>query len=240
MYLQTFGWVSISLAKYGWYEKTVTDYIFKNLKPDSTVLDIGANIGYYSLIMAKLVGKNGCVYAFEPEPSNFDILTKNITINNYPNIHSENYAVSDHDGKTKLFLSKVSAGSHKITYSPNVSKNNIEVNVISLNSFFKKNSIDPKSVDFIKMDVEGAEFNVLKGMKNILSKTNNLQIILEFDPPQLREFNVEPKNVLKFLQDFDFSFSVINNKSNKITKLSGNLDLIDADNLSGNYLLCKK
>ena len=240
MFLSNYGYVSISLAKYGWYEKTVTNYIFEHLKPNSSVLDIGANIGYYTLIMAKLVGNQGNVFAFEPEPSNFKILTKNIEANSYCNIQAEKYVLSEHDGETKLFLSNTDPGSHKIYSSPNVSKKNIIVDAISLDSYLKKHSIDPETINFVKIDVEGSEFGVLQGMKTILSKTNDLKIILEFDPIQFRESHVDPNDILVFLKNFDFSFFMIDNKLNKITSLDENLNFMNIDNLPGNYLLCTK
>lgn len=240
MFLHDHGYVSISLAKHGLYEKTITDYIFENLVPNSSVLDIGANIGYYTLIMAKLVGTQGNVFAFEPEPSNFKILSKNIKINNYTNVNAEKFILSEHDGKTKLFLSNSDPGSHKIFPSNNTDERNIIVDSISVDSYFKKHSIDPHIINFIKMDVEGSEFSVLKGMKTILDKKNDLKIILEYDPIQFKKSNINPIDILKFLDTFHFKFFMIDNKSDLITPLSLNYDHMNIEHLPGNYLLCIK
>lgn len=241
MFLQNFGYVSISLAKHGWYEKAVTEYVKKTLKQGEWVLDVGANIGYYTLIFASLVGAQGKVFAFEPEPSNFKILSKNTEINGYENIVLENYAVSDKNGSTKLYLSKKSAGSHKIYSSPSVSKENVSVDLISLDSYFFKNHVNPDKISFVKMDVEGSEYGVLKGMKSLLKKRDNLKLILEFDPRQIIEFGSTPKSLVNLLQQYGFQFSIVNNKENYIQSINDTTSFLSSiDKLPGCYLLCVK
>ena len=73
----------------------MTDVVTKEIQPGDTVLDLGANIGYFTLLFAKLVGNNGIVFAFEPEPQNIALLTKNIKINNYKNVTLVPKAVSN-------------------------------------------------------------------------------------------------------------------------------------------------
>lgn len=139
----------------------------QNIHLGNTVLDIGANIGYYTLIMSKLVGSTGKVYAFEPEPKNFEILKKNIELNKLDNVILEQKALSNIDGVTYLELSKDS-GQHRL------SDHGVKVESISLDSYFGEGEID-----FIKMDAEGSEYKILKGMKNVL-KNKNLKIVTEF------------------------------------------------------------
>lgn len=139
----------------------------QNIYQGNTVLDIGANIGYYTLIMSKLVGSTGKVYAFEPEPKNFEILKKNIELNKLDNVILEQKALSDIDGVTYLELSKDS-GQHRL------SDHGVKVESITLDSYFQGGEID-----FIKMDAEGSEYKIFKGMKNAL-KNKNLKIVTEF------------------------------------------------------------
>ena len=82
------------------------------LKPGMVVLDIGANIGYHTLISSKLVGNTGKIYSFEPEPHNFKLLLKNIEINEFKNIIPINKALSNNIGSTKLFLDTQSENIH--------------------------------------------------------------------------------------------------------------------------------
>lgn len=138
----------------------------QNIHLGNTVLDIGANIGYYTLIMSKLVGSTGKVYAFEPEPKNFEILKKNIELNKLDNVILEQKALSNIDGVTYLQLSKDS-GQHRL------SDHGVKVESITLDSYFGG------GIDFIKMDAEGSEYKIFKGMKNAL-KNKNLKIVTEF------------------------------------------------------------
>ena len=85
-------------------EKYETELFKKMVQDGMVVVDIGANIGYYTLIAAKLVGNKGIVYAFEPEPSNYELLCQNIAINGYTNVVPIEKAVSKTSGKTKLYV----------------------------------------------------------------------------------------------------------------------------------------
>ncbi|CEG11098.1 Methyltransferase FkbM (fragment) [groundwater metagenome] len=104
----------IALYDIGGYENAETQLFESRIKEGDVVLDIGANIGYYTLIAAKLVGVNGKVYAFEPDPTNFSFLKKSVEINNYKNVICEQKAVSNENGKVKLFLHKFITGAHTI------------------------------------------------------------------------------------------------------------------------------
>ncbi len=191
---------SLHLSIYESFEDVESEIIRKNVKEGDVVLDIGANIGYYSLLFAKLVGKKGKVYAFEPEPSNFALLIKNINANGYNNIVPINKAVSDKDGKVKLYLEKENFGAHKIYNDSNEKKNSIEVDSVRLDSFFQNKN---KKIDFIKMDIEGAEIKAIKGMQNIIMANKNLKIILEFSPALLKKCGYKPEELFEILKNFE-------------------------------------
>lgn len=123
-----------------------------NIKEGYTVLDIGANIGFYSLLMSRMVGDSGKVYAFEPEPRNFEILQKNIALNKITNVIVSNLALSDKVGKSFMELSSDS-GQHRLSDS------GVEIQTTTIDEYFKDTKID-----FIKMDAEGSEGKILKGM----------------------------------------------------------------------------
>lgn len=125
----------------------------KNIRYGDLVLDVGANIGYYTMLMSKIVGDSGKVYAFEPEPKNFEILQKNIKINNIKNVIIEKFALSDKIGKSYLQISKDS-GQHRLSDS------GLETQTTTIDNYFGN-----KKIDFIKMDAEGSEYNIFKGMK---------------------------------------------------------------------------
>src|SRR5205085_1401318 len=102
---------SLSLTKYGTYEPDETDLIKKIIRPEYIVLDIGANIGYYTLLMAKQVKQ---VFAFEPEQRNFELLQKNIDLNKLDNVDPRNVAASANSGKSTLYLCESNRGMHRL------------------------------------------------------------------------------------------------------------------------------
>ena len=113
---------------------------------DGVFWDIGANIGYFTVLMANLVGSSGKIFSFEPEPLNFKILQKNIEQNHLENVVLEQSAVGDTDGKIKLYLSNTNSGWHKVFPTQfvdyEVSDKNIDVNICSLDKAFSNQKID--------------------------------------------------------------------------------------------------
>ena len=204
---------SLGLSINGVYEDIETELVKNEIKEGDVVLDVGANIGYYSLIFAKLVGKYGKVFAFEPESYNFGLLNKNLRINGYQNVITKNTVVSDYIGTTKLYLSNLTTGMHRIYPSQYCTSKTINVETLTLDNYLNAELVD--KISFVKIDVEGSELGVLRGMKNILQKNNKLKILLEFVPFCLREFGTQPKDLLTFLVDMNFEISYRNDQTNK-------------------------
>jgi FkbM family methyltransferase len=202
-----------SLLVYGVYEKYESELFKKLIKPGMLVVDIGANIGYYSLIAAKLVGNNGRVYAFEPEPNNYNLLVKNIKINNLANIIPIQKAVSNKRGNIKLFLDKVNLAAHSFSENniPIQKEGFVEVEALTLDEFFENTTKNSK-VDFIKLDTQGAEGLVVEGSTGILS-SNNLKIVMEFWPYGLKNMGTDPLRLLHKLQNFGFRIKLIDEVS---------------------------
>lgn len=215
---------SLSFSINGIWEETLTEYVKNEIQPNDIVLDIGANIGYFTLIFANLVGKNGKVYAFEPEPKNFSLLTKNVRTNGYNNVILENIALSDENKIIKLYLSKGNMGQHRIYPSKYTRKDFVSIKANTLDNYFK-NDPNSKRVSFIKMDVEGSEMGVLNGMKSLLDENRKITIAIEFVPTCIREFGANPKDLLNFLAERNFEFNLINDEEKKIEKVN-NLDLL--------------
>jgi len=202
---------SLELFLHGSHEEFETETVKKIIKKGDIVLDVGANIGYYTLIFAKLVGKDGIVFAFEPEPTNFDLLKKNVTINGYKNVILIRKALSDRTGKTKLFLSEVHLGDHRII-DPKETRNSIEIDTITGEDYFRDLN---KKINFIKMDIQGAEILALRGMSSLLQKMNEIKIMIEFAPIWLKYGN-DPLELLSLLNEYDFKVSDIDVSRKKI------------------------
>ncbi|MEK6829347.1 MAG: FkbM family methyltransferase, partial [Nanoarchaeota archaeon] len=199
------------------------------------VLDVGAHIGYYTLLMSDLVGCNGKVFAFEPEPSNFNLLQKNVEINTCKNIVIEKKAVSDYNKKSYLYLSKDNSGMHRLNNSV-YCKQCIAVDVISLDDYFCSSPLIDK-IRFVKIDVEGSELDVLSGMKLILEKNHNIAILLEFIPDNLAEHGSNPIDLLRFFKDNSFKiYAIIDGVKSEVYES----DFKNMFSYDGKSLLCIK
>jgi FkbM family methyltransferase len=218
---------SLLLSIYGTYEPFTTEIIKKEVKKNYIVIDIGANIGWYTLTFAKIVGNDGKIFSFEPEPTNFALLKKNIEINGYKNVILEQKAISDKTGEIKLYLSGYNNGDHRI-YDSRDGRQFIKIESIQLDEYFK----DYKgNIDFIKIDIQGAEGRALKGGLNLLKKTK--KIITEFWPFGLYNSGMEPKEYLVFLLSLGFKLYEINEQEKKI-------NLFDIDKILKKYTIRKR
>ncbi len=230
---------SLNLSILGVYGELDTKIIKKQLNENDIVIDVGANIGYYTLLSAKSVGNAGRVFAFEPEPENFKLLQKNIKVNNYKNTITENYAVSNTNGKISLFLAKNGIVGHRI-YDSDDCSDSILVNKITLDDYFTKLNLLDK-INFVKIDVEGFEFGVLKGMVKIIEKSKNLKLFVEFNRISLEEAGFNPKEMLDFLYERNFKIYFFNYKKNFVVKADKNELLTSKENLEENInILCSK
>ena len=146
-------------------------------KEGDTVIDIGAHIGRYTITSSKQVGNTGKVLAIEADPDNFQLLKRNIALNNLKNVLPLNYAVFSTRTRMKLYEQSASAKYNSLMLARAAkTKNYVEVNADTLDSILKLNEVN--QVNWIKIDVEGAEFEVLKGSTKTLS-TDNVSLFIE-------------------------------------------------------------
>ncbi len=165
-----------------------TDLFLKGklVKEGDIVLDIGANIGYFALMESKIVGSSGTVYAVEPSPVNYQRLNENIKLNEFNNIQTFNLALGDKNGKTKMFISNKSNWSRLIERDlPDKVNQILDVEIQTVDHFLKEK---PKP-SFIRMDVEGYEINIIKGITQTLN-LEKLGVFIEFHPSILSKNDV--------------------------------------------------
>ena len=148
------------------------------------VIDIGAHYGRYTIIAAKRVGPKGKVISIEADPKNLVILNKNIKLNNLvDNVIPINYAVHSEESKIKLYTPEEKSGSTIyntiILNRLSPEEKFIEVNANTLDSILQEHGIKHEDVNWIKIDVEGAELEVLRGSTRILSKSKNISLLIE-------------------------------------------------------------
>lgn len=228
------------------HEPVTTALFSKVVKEGDVVLDLGANIGYFTLLAARLVKKSGRVYSFEPEPRNFGYLSKNISINGYDHAVAYNKAVADAPGTIKLFLCPYDTGHHTInqyagirSYNPQMAGEKeefVEIEAVRLDDFFE-GRLTP--INVIKMDVEGAEMKVLEGMEKIIRQNSHLTIFAEFFPLLIREMGQSPEEFARrLLEDFGFTLAVVANDYSMGASLSDD-GLIHIDNVEKLMNLCQ-
>lgn len=160
------------------YERKETALVKNYLKPGMTFIDVGANIGYYTLLSSSLVGREGVVLAFEPSPYAFDILCKTIKNNNINQARAIQAGLSDSKGDLQLYLPKIS-GNHTPSMIANEGGSPIKVPVLTLDEFLTENKID--HVDLMKVDVEGFEPNILKGAESYIRQGKVSAILCELN-----------------------------------------------------------
>lgn len=197
------------------YEPEETELIKKEVKKGYIVLDIGANIGYYTLIMAKLVGKEGKVFAFEPDPSSFEILKHNVEMNNYENIVLIQKAVYNTTGKINLYIC---GHDHRNNSIYDVYDKSIDVGSICLDEYFGNYD---GVINFIKMDVQGAEVMALRGMLSTLQKNKKISMVVEVWPEGLSKARTSVGEYAKLLLDNQFKLYDVNKKPVDMTGLLG-------------------
>lgn len=212
------------LSAGGIMEPGTEKYFCSLLKSDMNVLDIGANIGIYTLHALNA----GCnVYSYEPTPSVYKILKDNIGINGFEptgRAHVFNFAVSDSEGEIEFNI--FDASGHNSMFS-NGSINNtdiVKVKTISLDKHLETLG----RIDVVKIDVEGAEALVLQGMKRIITQNPDIKIILEFAPSNLIRAGLRPDNLIKDIHGLGFIIQAID-------EASGDLFVITEEDLVNSY-----
>jgi FkbM family methyltransferase len=172
--------VGAVLAKDKSYEPNVTNEICRLLAPGMVFVDVGANIGYFTLLAAALVGPTGRVIAFEPNTDNCDLLKRSITANAYDNISLNSYAVAESEQEFQLDVGGTSSNGRVIDFSPQAVAGDGPLRLIkavALDHFLAGEA----RIDVIKMDIEGAEPRALQGMEQIITRHRPI-LITEFSP----------------------------------------------------------
>lgn len=150
------------------YEPETFDFLRQNVKPGATVLDLGAHMGLFSVVMSQLVGKEGRVYSFEPTPSTRSVLKEVVKINGCDhNVRVRSEAVSKQKGTFFFYDTGDLVSNANSLVQTDRSANKIEVNAVSLDEFAEEQNA---VINCLKIDVEGAELDLLEGAKNVFKK----------------------------------------------------------------------
>ncbi|MBN1804566.1 MAG: FkbM family methyltransferase [Sedimentisphaerales bacterium] len=214
----------------GEMEEYETQLFRSIVKEGMVVADIGANIGYYTLIAARLVGDSGRVYAFEPEPMTFDLLCRNVEMNCSTNVIPVRKAISNRCSRAKFWVDKTgiaissfSKGNVLSFESKETSKNLTcsDVETIALDEFFET-SVGSTILDFLKVDTQGAEGLIVEGAEKIL-RNNDVHMLMEFWPQGLRNVGTDPSKLLWNLESYGFQVKLINERNRTLEPIE-NID----------------
>ncbi len=190
----------------GWYAKGINEPPIQNalaehLKPGDTIFDIGANVGFFSLIAARLVGPTGKVYSFEPVPANAAAIRRNAGLNGF-SIDVMETAVGDSTGEIELVLTRHPGGASIIADTPSHDiSGRLRVPVTRIDDLVAEGRIDVPA--FVKIDVEGAEAAVLRGMEQTC-RGHRPGIVCELDDATIEAVEGKVAGVEEMLRSWGY------------------------------------
>ncbi len=187
---------------YGFYEIEVVKIIKKLIKSDFICFDVGANIGAYSLVMAKNCGK---VFAFEPRPVVLKKFLDNLALNKLNNVIAVQMAISDFSGQSKLYFNKNDSnqGTASLNESAGEKLENIQVEVATIDKFVEKEGI--KRLDLIKSDTEGNDYRVLLGAKKSIFRFRPY-LLFEYEAASWNKAGFNLKNLKELLSPLNYDY----------------------------------
>ncbi len=211
------------------YEKEKVKVFKGVVKEKDIVVDLGAHIGFYTILAAKLVGEKGMVYAFEPGGANLALIKKNKEKNKYNNIILEKKAASDKTGKSKLYFWGDSRnqrlyGGEDIPFT--------EIECVKLDDYFKNYT---GKIDLIKINIAGSEGAAILGMKELLKRYLNIKLIMQYSPDRIKELGGIPIDCLNILKESGFRIWKIKETLELVNKIE---ELIEDDTTK--ELFCKR
>jgi len=199
MYLPP-GYPAARSFRAGLYERELTGLLRATLVDGMTFVDLGANVGYYTLFASGIAGNSGNVYAFEPDPTNYAYLQRSIQANGCRNVVAVRKAISNKSGTMNFVPDPNRAEGFLIEGSGD--GRSIPVQTLTLDDFFRDQGWP--SVQLIKMDIEGSEQQALMGMTELRRRNPALQLIMEFNPGALRRSGATKETLTAVLRELDY------------------------------------
>ena len=191
---------------HGGFENAERSVVERLLRPGMTVLDIGAHHGYYTLLASRKVGPQGKVLAVEASPREREKLNLHLRINGCKNVQVESRALAETEGDAELYVVRGGQTGCNSLRKPDVSEPTeaISIRTGRLDSVLREHQIE--KVDFIKLDVEGAELSVLKGGPELLHRKPRPVILAEVQDVRTRPWGYPAREIVRFLSGVGFQW----------------------------------
>lgn len=190
----------------------------EQVKPGMVVVDVGAHIGLFTLSAAKRLQGRGKLYAFEPTPRSFTLLKDNVQVNGFLEsgvVVLRQAAISDRSGVASLGVYPENSG-HNTLFPVGDCPSSVHVQTLTLDEALAGED----HVDVVKIDAEGAEPLVLRGMTEILHRSPNIRILMEFAPVHLRRAACEPSTLIKQIRSLGFTIAAVNEQTGELMSVS--------------------
>jgi FkbM family methyltransferase len=189
--------ISRVLRRQRLWEAASSWFCLRHVQPGDHVVDIGANIGYYSLLLSRRVGPQGRVDAFEPEPLNLALLGANLQINDCSNVVVHPLALADTHGQRPLYICPSNRGDHRLGFTPDR-----DVITVPVTTADRCLGARLARMDFVKIDVQGAEELVLRGMRELIEQNRRrLTMLIELSPSLLTNVGSTYGSLLALIEE---------------------------------------
>ena len=204
------------------------------LRPGMRAVDVGANLGLTTLMMARLVGPTGSVIALEPDPRLHATLERNIAANDARHVTALCAAAGDRTGRAMLRQSPLHTGDHRMyAMDGHEGRAGVEVDVIRLDDV---QVLAGQAVDFVKIDVQGYEAHVLSGMEAVMARSPRLCIMFEYTPAKLHAAGSEPAELLARLRERGFTIHQVDARG-RMKRIESNGAIAGLHRPIGRYFL---
>lgn len=210
-------YISRGLIQYSTWEPFESRVFTALCEPSSFVLDIGGNIGWYSMIAANTMDKSGRIFVFEPAYENFQVLVENLKlISNGPETRAFNVAVSHQDGERELFYADTNLGDHR-AFDGGEQRHSSRVLTRSLDSILKEFEVKP---DLVKCDTQGSEYQILEGATELFADGWRPIILIEYWPYGLAEVGDDAEALFQKLNDLGYDAYIVSEEKQTLIAVS--------------------
>ena len=230
----------------GTYERDYAQCFASTLRSGDTVIDVGAHVGYFTLLASEAVGESGEVYAFEPNPIYYSKLVRNLAANQVKNVRAFEFGLSDVEERLNLRVPRTNPAEGSIArkassealYGLDYAVDSVPIRLTTFDAICRNSGLG--KIDLVKIDAEGAELKILKGM-TVLKTQRDVSVFIEINPTLLRLLDSNLVELIHLLVEYGFDsiVSVDRRLQQKLRGLDDQGILTTFESFPGNYIFHK-